>query len=371
MSSRPLQSRTSIPRANRHNDRDMPRVDYRGRRAVRIENDALAPHRARGRRSHRRDPRQVDRRQPAVDAAVAIVRAIEYDRAKHPEYGGGVDAALLAGIMGHNLCLDIFGGPSDAEAAAGLPVHGEASLVRYEIESSAPDHCRAREAAARESSRRAAAAAGGRLRARSRKASKTCRASITRLGGRSTSPSARRFSRKASPNSAPRRRVRRCSSVRLAPPTTSCPAPSSTGRMRLGPTAAQPTSGGRAAPRRRVPIRLTSWISGGRRHFSSHFRRRLGSRSATSGAAQDFPWLGIWEENASRPAAPWNGATLTRGMEFGASPFPETRREMIERGRLFDVSTFRWIPAASRVSVKYAVVVQPGETVPETLDWPA
>ena len=84
----------------------------------------------------------------------------------------------------------------------------------------------------------------------------------------------------------------------------------------------------------------------------------------------DFPWLGIWEENASRTAAPWNGVTLARGMEFGVSPFPETRREMIERGRLFDVPTFRWIPAASRVRVKYAIVMQPAETVPETLDWP-
>jgi hypothetical protein len=32
-------------------------------------------------------------------------------------YGSGPDAKLLAGIMGHNLCLDIFGGPSAEEAA--------------------------------------------------------------------------------------------------------------------------------------------------------------------------------------------------------------------------------------------------------------
>ena len=37
-----------------------------------------------------------------------------------------MESSLLAGIMGHNLCLDIFGGPSDDEARAGLPVHGEA-----------------------------------------------------------------------------------------------------------------------------------------------------------------------------------------------------------------------------------------------------
>src|SRR5262249_22821564 len=58
----------------------------------------------------------------------------QYSAARHPEYGGGIDAQLLAGIMGHNLCLDIFGGPSDAEAAAGMGVHGEGSVAPYQIE---------------------------------------------------------------------------------------------------------------------------------------------------------------------------------------------------------------------------------------------
>ena len=44
-------------------------------------------------------------------------------------YGSSVEGRLLAGIMGHNLCLDIFGGPSEEEAAAGLTPHGEASVV--------------------------------------------------------------------------------------------------------------------------------------------------------------------------------------------------------------------------------------------------
>jgi hypothetical protein len=37
--------------------------------------------------------------------------------------------------MGHNLCLDVFGPPSPEEAAAGLSVHGESSVVRYGIDS--------------------------------------------------------------------------------------------------------------------------------------------------------------------------------------------------------------------------------------------
>jgi hypothetical protein len=67
----------------------------------------------------------------------------------------------------------------------------------------------------------------------------------------------------------------------------------------------------------------------------------------------DFPWLGIWEENHSRQEPPWNGQTLTRGMEFGVSPMPETRRRMIDRGALFGVPAYRWIPARKSVRVHY------------------
>src|SRR5579859_4623141 len=48
-----------------------------------------------------------------------------YDAAQYAVYGENAEARLLCGIMGHNLCLDIFGGPSPEEAAAGLTVHGE------------------------------------------------------------------------------------------------------------------------------------------------------------------------------------------------------------------------------------------------------
>jgi len=53
--------------------------------------------------------------------------------ARHLEYGNNSESQLLCGIMGHNLCLDLFGPPSDEEAAAGISVHGEASVLRYEI----------------------------------------------------------------------------------------------------------------------------------------------------------------------------------------------------------------------------------------------
>ena len=84
---------------------------------------------------------------------------------------------------------------------------------------------------------------------------------------------------------------------------------------------------------------------------------------------EDFPWMGIWEENYSRSQRPWNGRTLTRGMEFGVSPMPETRREMIARGSLFGVPGFRWIPARSRVSVHYRAMVGRTAAAPATLEW--
>jgi hypothetical protein len=81
----------------------------------------------------------------------------------------------------------------------------------------------------------------------------------------------------------------------------------------------------------------------------------------------DFPWLGIWEENCSRDNVPWSGRTLTRGMEFGVSPIPETRRQMLARGSLFGTPCFRWMPARSRVVVRYCAAVGSAARPPRAL----
>ena len=52
-------------------------------------------------------------------------------------------------------------------------------------------------------------------------------------------------------------------------------------------------------------------------------------------------------------------------MEFGVSPMPETRRQMLERGSLFGERGFRWIPARSRVQVAYSAFLQPATAIPE------
>ena len=85
---------------------------------------------------------------------------------------------------------------------------------------------------------------------------------------------------------------------------------------------------------------------------------------------KDFPWLGIWEENCSREIKPWNGKTITRGMEFGVSPYPESRRQMIERGSLFGVPGYRWLPANGKLEAEYWASVRTEDSVPESMAWP-
>ena len=349
----------------------MPLPHYRGRRAARIENDVL-------RVTVLKEGGHIAE---ILDKATGVnplwtppwpsIEPSAYDHATHPEYGGGVDASLLAGIMGHNLCLDIFGGPSDAEAAAGLPVHGEASVGRYEIEQSGQTLVQ----------RALLPLANLRVERRIQLTDRPVRVqeSVENLSGVDRpvgwtqhvtlgppflEKGVTEFRASASRSKVFERRVRerRLSRARR--------------RVRPGPTrpvraGERPTSAARALGA--ASSAYTAHLmdpAPGHGVFRRLFARGPGSRSATCGAVRTSRGWGSGRKTASRPQPPWNGVTLTRGMEFGVSPFPETRREMIDRGRLFDVPTFRWIPAATRVTVDYAIVIRPADTVPETLDWP-
>ena len=293
-----------------------------------------------------------------------------FDREKHSAYGAAVDASLLAGIMGHNLCLDIFGGPSQEEAAAGLPVHGEASLVIYDVYGSGNElTMKAHLPLAELQVERRIEIHARRVRIRE---------TVQNLGGTD-------------------RPVGWTEHVTLGPPflkkgSTQFRASAVRSRVHETPfgtadylAPAQdfdwpdaPLANGGACDLRRFTEATSSsaytahLMDPAHRHaffvaFSPEFELAFGyvwPRDA-------FPWLGIWEENVSRAQPPWHGQTLTRGMEFGVSPFPESRRQMVDRGRLFETPTYRWIPAASRVSVEYWCVCQTAAAVPETLEWPA
>jgi hypothetical protein len=68
---------------------------------------------------------------------------------------------------------------------------------------------------------------------------------------------------------------------------------------------------------------------------------------------EDFPWVAIWEENCAISAAPWKKRTEARGLEFGTTPIPSTRRDTFRRGNLHNTETFACIPARGRMTVEY------------------
>jgi hypothetical protein len=58
---------------------------------------------------------------------------------------------------------------------------------------------------------------------------------------------------------------------------------------------------------------------------------------------------------------------MTRGLEFGASPMPETRRKMMERGQLFGTPGYLWLPAESRVHAEYEAFIDTADSIPDEL----
>ena len=59
-----------------------------------------------------------------------------------------------------------------------------------------------------------------------------------------------------------------------------------------------------------------------------------------------YPWLQTWENY------PREGM-LARGLEFGTQAFDRPRREMVTQGRLFGRLLYRWLPARGRIDASY------------------
>jgi hypothetical protein len=258
-----------------------------------------------------------------------------YSSAQHPEYGGGPEAKLLAGIMGHNTCLDLFGPPSAEEERAGLTVHGEASVLPYEFQT----------------------AESGLIAKCTLPASQLAFERRLRLDGRKIL-----INETVENLSALDRPIAWTQHVTLGPAFLECGvtefrAPATPKDFETYTNV--PSSGGYST-HLVDPNRERAWFFA----YSPASHVVL----AYVWHRNDFPWLGIWEENCSRTQPPWNGRTLARGMEFGVSPFPETRRAMIERQKLLDTTCYRWLPARAGLHVDYYAAIAPALAIPETIE---
>jgi len=67
-----------------------------------------------------------------------------------------------------------------------------------------------------------------------------------------------------------------------------------------------------------------------------------------------YPWMLTWEENKSRDHKPWNGKSLTRGLEFSSYPFATSRRANVNLGELHDTPTFAWLDAYAERQTTFA-----------------
>jgi hypothetical protein len=282
-------------------------------------------------------------------------------------YGGGTDGPLLAGIMGHNLCLDIFGPPSEEEAKAGLTAHGEGSVAPYELTVRGQELiARAHFPIARLEFERHIV-----LHGRLAEIGETLHnaASAERVIGWTQhvtlGPPFLERGVTEFRASATRSRVFESTFgaddyLKPAEDFDWPMAPTLTGRsvdLRVFTDAARSSAYTAHLMDRN---RDTAFFAA----FSPVFRLMFGYVWKTA----DFPWMGIWEENHSRLNPPWNGRTLTRGMEFGVSPFPETRDAMVNRAQMFGAPCFRTLTAGSTVSVEYRVILQNADRIAESLE---
>lgn len=275
-------------------------------------------------------------------------------------YGSILEGKLLSGIAGHNLCLDYFGSPSPEEAAQGLSQHGEAPSLRWKRSGMTVRDDRVTLV----------------LSVRCPAAGLRFQREITL---RKNQPVA--YFREAIQNE------RGCDHffhwvqhVTLGPPFVSSresmvsipgtrgitfPHGYDEGKSLLAkekrfrwPNA--PARSGSAINLEKVLIRkglgfVASVLIDPRRDWSyvcalnnKHhlligycFRRK------------DFPWVTAWEENRAISAVPWGNRTEARGLEFGTTPIPFSRRDTFRRGNLYDTETFTCVPARGRKTVEY------------------
>ena len=285
-----------------------------------------------------------------------------YTPSKHRRvYGPPPDGKLLAGIAGHSLSFDHFGPPSKEEAAAGLSTHGEAPSLKWDLRK-------------KSDSPRPTLHYGGTLPEAQidfRRTISVDRANpIIYCEEQATNLSV--YDRPISWNE----------HVTFGPPflecgTTAfdmsatrskvCP-PSYSERIFLQPDAEftwpkAPTKQGLTANLRTTPDRQFG-------HYTAQLldpALEIAFISACNPSQRflvvyvfrraDFPWVGNWEERNNRTEPPWKGRTFCRGIEFSTTPFAIPRRDTIDQGLLFGERTYRWLPAKSRQTVRFLILL--------------
>jgi hypothetical protein len=261
---------------------------------------------------------------------------------------------LMGPMVGHFVCVDGFGPPSKEEAAAGLPMHGEAYLQPW------------RQVSAEQ--------AGGittvRFAVDLPKSQETFTRSLQMVQGESVIyvdselASQTAFDRTANWGEHPflfppflerDNTVIDISGTRSK--TRTYPANTRPGTLLTQSTdfswPAAPASGGGAFDMRATPVgvngmghtttlmdpeRRLAWVTvlnKARHYLLGYVFRR-----------EEYPWVQNYMQYS---ASDWIG----RGVEFATQPFDLPHRDMVELNRMFDAPVYRWLPAKSKISTRF------------------
>ena len=302
-----------------------------------------------------------DRVNPLWRPQWATIDPFKYTLAKHArKYGPPPDGRLLSGIAGHSLSFDHFGPPSLEETAAGLTTHGEAPVLMWNLQRQTQSP---RPQLQYGLTLPAGIAFRRNLTLDPVNPVLYCEEEAVNLGS---------YDRPISWNQ----------HVTFGPPFLEaettwfdlpatrakvCPA-SYSPRFSLRPDVEftwpnAPTKTGKRVNLRTMPA-----------HQYGHYTAQLLSPELAIGfiaacnprlkllvvyafRRADFPWVGNWEERYNRTPAPWRGRTFCRGLEFSTTPFAVPRRQTIDQGPLFGEPTYRWLPAKSKVQVRFLILL--------------
>jgi hypothetical protein len=292
----------------------------------------------------------------------------QYTTARHARrYGGPPDGRLLSGIAGHSLSFDHFGPPSPEETAAGLTTHGEAPVLKWNLQKQAQ-------------SPRPQLQFGLTL--------SEAQISFSRKLTLDRANPVIYCEEEAVNLSSYDRPISWNQHVTFGPPfleaeTTVFDMPATrakvcratySARFALQPDAEFTWPNAPTKDHKRANLRTTPALRFG--HYTAQLLNpeleiafvaacnpRLKLLVVYAFRRADFPWVGNWEERYNRTSAPWRGKTFCRGLEFSTTPFAIPRRQTIDQGPLFGERTYRWLPAKSKAGVRFLILLF---EVPET-----
>jgi Domain of unknown function (DUF4432) len=354
----PPQSASSLSRAGS----SCEPTNWRGRTATRLSNDKLelvilhgGGHLAHlGLRSPRAST-NVLWEAPWTTADPGTAQHHDLSRA----YGDPAAGRFLAGYTGHALCVDTFGMPSPAAAAAGVSLHGEAATTPWHIRRSA-DSC-----TGSVSLKSAGLSLERKLHLRANESVIHVTENVTNT---STEPHTLHWVQHVSfgpPFLAPQASalsasVHRSIAWPLGYEGHGLLQDDSSFAWPLAKRTDSPTDVDLSLPFQQTGtgfVAASQFDLNREDAFIAAINWQQGLAAGYCFLRSDFPWLAIWEENCARTSAPWSCRAQVRGMEFGTTPLPLGHEETARRGPLFDTPTSITLASHSSRTIRYLIFV--------------